>query len=707
MNMSRAPANPTRWAGDVKWDAVHDYFKDKPPGTKIRRFATPVLNDADQTISFQDRKQYKISSNKTSQTFSLDDIKGKTIGSVTELEMQTIRAKIDSGLSVNERDSIAQRAMFQEIFGADACKYSIIKMTEKNDETKTMEDVYILKPSKENLVGQGGFAKVKQNPVVYYPNRQGDKRGPFLLEDKVLRSANVDPSLTTQVQLAQEKNLLQEFASAQRDKKKTSPLHNPIQIRHYLLLEKADCNLGQFLADPTKYVPSFTEQDRLKLAIKITQAIYEFHTKHKLAHHDIKPENFLIYIKNGKIDVQLTDFDFIGEDLQASQSITRGTPIYAPGTWNAQQTSFRLSDIAYTGAQLDAFALSKTLLIDYQYRGDMLPSVFSSDHCKTDTPLGALLADGLKDEPSQDAPTVKTMLVGLLLERHDLLKHFVPGEKVNIPDEFADIVLAYHTQNPACSLLSNDAMKRLIEQYAKNNGSDELKKIKNSFDNAFLEVNIKKQDGNTKPYILTLSTDGNLATLACMNAFLKKKLVSTDAAPIILQPDAVREITQRANDALKAVRENIEKYASKKKNDGDTPDEQGRITKLLETKYAELEAKSASEKNPNDNNQREYLIAQLRSLKALYEVRKDAGAEYKFFWSGATGCLATTKLEAVDIILKGMQSPQHFDWNILNNDPKLKKATTESFSDLAKIVDALKKIIPDSMVAKPLNSNSM
>lgn len=707
MNMSRAPANPTRWAGDVKWDAVHEYLKNKPIGTKIRRFATPVLNDADQTISFQDRKQYKISSNKTSQTFSLDDIKGKTIGSVTELEMQTIRANIDSGLSVNERDSIAQRAMFQEIFGADACKYSIIKMTEKNDETKTMEDVYILKPSKENLVGQGGFAKVKQNPVVYYPNRQGDKRGPFLLEDKVLRSANVYPSLTAQVQLAQEKNLLQEFASAQRDKKKTSPSSNPIQKRHYLLLEKANCNLGQFLADPTKYVSSFTEQDRMDLAIKITQAIYEFHTKHNLAHHDIKPENFLIYIKNGKIDVQLTDFDFIEEDLQASQSITRGTPIYAPGTWNAQQTSFRLSDIAYTGAQLDAFALSKTLLIDYQYRGDMLPSVFSSDHCKTDTPLGALLADGLKDEPSQDAPTVKTMLVGLLLERHDLLKHFVAGGKVNIPDTFADIVLAYHAQNPDCSLLSNDAMKRLIEQYAKNNGSDELRKIKNSFDNAFLEVNIKKQDGNTKPYILTLSTDGNLATLACMNAFLKKKLVSTDAVSIILQPDAVREITQRANDALKAVRENIEKYASKKKNDGDTPDEQGRITKLLETKYAELEAKSASEKNPNDNNQREYLIAQLRSLKALYEVRKDVGAEYKFFWSGATGCLATTKLEAVDIILKGMQSPQHFDWNILNNDPKLKKATTESFSDLAKIVDALKKIIPDSMVAKPLNSNSM
>jgi serine/threonine protein kinase len=104
-----------------------------------------------------------------------------------------------------------------------------------------------------------------------------------------------------------------------------------------LILERAACNLSEFLTHPAAYTSKNTFNNLHGICLDVGRGLDAIH-KASIAHGDLKPENILIFQNSGKWVAKLCDFGLsASESGSSSGSIEyRGTPGWRPPEYYRQ-----------------------------------------------------------------------------------------------------------------------------------------------------------------------------------------------------------------------------------------------------------------------------------------------------------------------------------------------------------------------------------
>ena len=134
-------------------------------------------------------------------------------------------------------------------------------------------------------------------------------------------------------------------------------LPDSIQKKGYLFAEYGGVDAYEFLKT---FKPGLTTGQKIDFALMCVQEV-EFLHRMRISHGDIKPENFLVGSKEGKINVRPTDFGSSKKhSLDGFRSVfaDAGTPEYLP--IHPQLKTF-------TRRQIDVFALLRFMLFPRQF----------------------------------------------------------------------------------------------------------------------------------------------------------------------------------------------------------------------------------------------------------------------------------------------------------------------------------------------------
>ena len=209
----------------------------------------------------------------------------------------------------NEPDNLPILLSLRQYYPAFFEKFKLRNYGLSKDELSDLEDIYRHTSDTSNILGQGGFGRVKKSTLI-----QGELRFDYATKTQEIKNS-----------LRLSKYESSELARLNREASITNALI-PGATPLYLVDKKAVFHIPALGRSLTSVVPSLNFESKLDCAIQFLIAVNNVH-KDGYAHRDLKLDNVMIN-ENGQI--YIIDYGSATKELHEKTENLEGTLIYAP-----------------------------------------------------------------------------------------------------------------------------------------------------------------------------------------------------------------------------------------------------------------------------------------------------------------------------------------------------------------------------------------